>query len=147
MTSQQLFIELMHRLRSYSDTVVLHSLIQQQAHLQELKISLTTFALDVLGGCLNRKSVERSLERLRDAGVLEVRVHANYRTHIKVDADAVRSLLRQPICDFLPGLRDEVFPFLQDIEADALSNYEQDASEVIKKVAQPPSSPDQSDSD
>ncbi|HRL52678.1 MAG TPA: hypothetical protein PK805_00400 [Acidovorax temperans] len=137
MTTQKFFIELLHQLKNYSDAAVLFTAIQQGAVLREFKVSTTTFALDLLGGCVNKWKVQRSLQRLSDLGVITLRIHENYRTHIKVDADAVRALLRRPLCEVLPGMRDESFEFLSDQDDEALRGYEQDASEVIKKVAQP----------
>lgn len=137
MRSQQLFVELVHRLRNYSDAAVLFTALRQGAALREFKVSTTTFALDLLGGQVNKWKVQRSLQRLSDLELVTLRIHENYRTHIKVDADAVRALLRRPVSDFLPGLRDEAFEFLDEPEAEDLQDYEQDASAAIKKAAQP----------
>ena len=61
--------------------------------------------------------MQRSLDRLQEMGFLEVRTHANYRTHIKVDRAAVEALLRKPVSAYLPGLRDVSFPFLDQVNA------------------------------
>ena len=47
---------------------------------------------------------------------MEIRTHANYRTHIKVDRGAVEALLRTPVSDFLPGMREVSFPFLEHVK-------------------------------
>lgn len=150
MTQPQFFLELLHRLRKYSDALVLFKVIQQGADRAELKISATTLALDLLGGHVNKWQVQRSLQRLGDLGLLTVRIHENYRTHIQVDAHALRVYLRQPISAYLPGLCDETIPLLDALEDEALRNYEQDANQVINKAARPAgpdaAKPDQPDS-
>jgi len=148
MTNQQLFLNLIHSLKRYDDAVVLYVCLQQSADVAEFKTTATSIAFDRLDGQIGKKQVQRSLERLSDVGLIELRVHANYRTHIRVNYEAVHVLVGQLVNSYLPGLRDEVFPFLQAQEADALRDFEQDACEVIKKVAQPPKpSPDQSSPD
>lgn len=147
MTNQQLLVNLIHSLKRYDDAVVLYVCLQQGADAAEFKTTATSIAFDRLEGQIGKKQVQRSLERLSGVGLIELRTHSNYRTHIRVNHETIHVLMGQLVNSYLPGLRDEVFPFLLDMEADALRNYEKDASEVIKKVAQPSSSPDQSDSD
>lgn len=117
MESKDLFIELLHRLHKYSDAAVLYVALQQHADVGEFKTTSTRLALDSLGGAIDRFLVQRSLKRLSDMGLVEIRVHANYRTHIKVDRDAVMALLRQPVSPFLPGLRADGFPFLDHVNS------------------------------
>ncbi|MDO5693869.1 MAG: hypothetical protein Q4G70_15555 [Pseudomonadota bacterium] len=74
-------------------------------------------SLDLLGGVLEKKQVQRALDRLAERGLIELRTHANYRTHIKVDRAAVEALLRTPVSDYLPGLRSTSFPFLEHIQS------------------------------
>ncbi len=117
MTSQQLFIELLHRLRKYSDAVVLHAVLQQHGDEVEFKTSKTQMALDLLGGRLESKQVQRAFNRLSDLGLMDIHVHANYRTHVKVDREAVKALLRTPVSPLLPGIRTDGFPFLEHFNA------------------------------
>lgn len=117
MTSQQLFVELLHRLRKYSDAAVLHAVLQQHGDVTEFKTSAVKLALDTLGGQIVKRQAQQALERLSRLGLLEIRVHANYRTLIKVDRDAVMALLRQPVSPFLPGLRADGFPFLDHVNS------------------------------
>lgn len=137
MTNQQLLLNLVHRLRRYDDAVVLYVCLQQAADVNEFKTTATQIAFDRLEGHLGKKQVQRSLERLAAIGVVEMRVHANYRTHLKADRHAVLTLLRQPISAYLPGLCDEAIPLLDELEDEALRNYEQDASQIINKAARP----------
>ena len=118
MDNRQLFIALLHRLRKYSDTLVLYVALEQHADEMEFKTSTTKLALDLLGGVIDRFLVQRSLKRLSDLGLVEVRTHANYRTHIKVDREAVNALLRTPVSPMLPGIRRNSFPFLDYVNAD-----------------------------
>ncbi len=117
MDSKQLFTELVHRLQRYDDSMVLHAVIQQQADVTELRTSATRIALDFLGNRVQKKQVQRALDRLTDMGLLQVQAHANYRTHITVDREAVQALLRTPVSDYLPGLNSDSFPFLDDLNA------------------------------
>ena len=117
MTSQQLFIEFLHRLRKYSDAVVLHALLQQHGDEVEFKTSATQMALDILGGVVVRRQIQHALDRLSHFGLLEVHTHTNYRTHVKVDREAVKALLRIPVSPLLPGIRTDGFPFLEHINA------------------------------
>lgn len=137
MTNQQLLLNLQHHLRRYDDAVVLYVCLQQAADVSEFKTTATQIAFDRLEGHLGKKQVQRSLERLAAIGVVEMRVHANYRTHISVDRHAVLTLLHQSISAYLPGLRDEAIPLLDALEEEALGNYVHDARHVINKVTRP----------
>lgn len=117
MTGEQLFISLLHRLQDYQAAMVLHALIQQQADQTEFKISCSQLSLSLLGGRVSLKQVQRALIRLEEQGLVQSRTHTNYRTHITVDREAVQALLRTPVSDYLPGLRNDSFPFLDDLNA------------------------------
>lgn len=119
MTGEQLFISLLHRLQDYQTGMVLHALIQQQADQTELKTSCSQLSLNLLGARVSLKQVQRALARLEDLGLVQSRSHTNYRTHITVDREAVQALLRVPVSDYLPGLRSDSFPFLDDLNAKA----------------------------
>ncbi|HRL52918.1 MAG TPA: hypothetical protein PLA98_02635 [Alicycliphilus sp.] len=115
MNSEQFFTALIHRLQRYDDAMVLHAVIQQQADVTELRTTATRIALDLLGHRVEKKQVQRALDRLSDLGLLQVRPHPNYRTLITVDREAVQALLRTPVSDYLPGLSSDSFPFLDDL--------------------------------
>ena len=117
MNAQGLFIELVHRLNRYPEAIVLAAALEQHADTEEFKTTATQLSLDLLGGVIEKKQVQRSLDRLQEMGFLEVRTHANYRTHIKVDRAAVEALLRKPVSAYLSGLRDVSFPFLDQVNA------------------------------
>ena len=116
MNTAQLFVALSHRLDKYSDALVLFALLEQHADETEFKTSATQLALDLLAGRIVRRQVQNALARLADKGLIETRVHANYRTHLKVDRGAVEALLRTPVSDFLPGMREVSFPFLEHVK-------------------------------
>lgn len=115
MTNERLLIELVHRLCKYSDAMVLYAVLEQHADIEDFKTTTTKISLDFLGAIIEKKQVQRALERLQERGLLEVRTHANYRTHIKVDREAVDALLRQPVSPYLPGLREVSFPYLEHV--------------------------------
>ena len=117
MNQQQLFVNLTHRLKKYSDAVVLYALLEQHADETELKTSATQIALDLAGGRIVRRQAQQAIARLTELELIRVRTHANYRTHIKVDRAAVEALLRTPVSDYLPGLRSTSFPFLEHIHS------------------------------
>lgn len=116
--NEQLFLDLIHRLRRYPEAMVLYAALEQHADADEFKTTATQLSLDLLAGVLEKKQVQRALDRLQELGFVECRTHANYRTHIKVDRDAVTALLRTPISDYLPGLRQVSFPFLEHVTQD-----------------------------
>ena len=116
MECKPLFIALLHRLRRYPEAMVLYAALEQHADEHEFKTTLTQMALDILGGQVDRYQVQRALGRLHEKGLVEIRTHANYRTHIKVDRGAVEALLRTPVSDFLPGMREVSFPFLEHVK-------------------------------
>lgn len=143
MTDERFFIDLLHRLQDYDDAMVLYTAIQQQADQTEFKTSSTRIALDLLGNNVEKKQVQRALRRLADHGLIQVRTHANYRTYISVDRDAVNALLRIPVSNSLPGLRSDSFPFLDDLNARAAAQAKDAADSAIKRMAQGPNKPSQ----
>ena len=116
MHMQRLFVELLHRLHRYPETLVLCAALENGADTGEFKTTATKVSLDMLSGVIDKKQVQRALDRLQDLGFVQVRVHANYRTHISVDREAVEALLRTPVSEFLPGMREVSFPFLEHVK-------------------------------
>ncbi len=116
MNSQRLFVELIHRLHRYPEALVLCAVLENGADEQEFKTTATKLSLNALGGVIEKKQVQRALDRLQELGFVQVRIHANYRTHIKVDSEAVECLLRTPVSEFLPGMSDVSFPFLEHVK-------------------------------
>jgi hypothetical protein len=122
MSSKELFNELLHRLHKfeqgkYSDAMLLHYLLRQGADDTEFKSTAVKVALDALAGCLNRRDVQRSIERLTQLGLIATRVHANTRTHFTVNRDAVLALLAKPLPRNLPGIDERHFGFLDEWKA------------------------------
>lgn len=136
MTESELFNEFLHRLRHYDDAMVLYTALAQSADRVELQVSAAQIALHHLQGQISRKKVQRSLVRLSDLGLLEVRTYDCYRSHIRVDPEALRSFLGVPISPKLPGLADDSIAFLDDWNRQA-SNA---AAKVIKNMKKRPSS-------
>lgn len=119
MDSKALFNELLHRLRKYedgkySDAMLLHYLLRQGADGTEFKTTAVKVALDALSGCINRRDVQRSIDRLTELGLISTRVHANTRTHFTVNREAVLTLLAKPLPRNLPGIDERHFPFLDE---------------------------------
>lgn len=129
MDSKALFSELLHRLCKYedckySDAMLLHYLLRQGADGTEFKTTAVKVALDALHGCINRRDVQRSVERLTKLELISTRVHANTRTHFSVNRQAVLTLLARPLPRNLPGIDERHFPFLDEwksLQTDALS--------------------------
>jgi tyrosine-protein phosphatase YwqE len=127
LSSPELFIRLLHMLQKYSDAMVLQILLEQHADKTEFKTSARQIAMDFASGQIVRRQAQQALSRLAEKGLIDVQVHPNYRTHIKVDREAVLALLRIPVSDFLPGLRQVNFPFLEALNAERQSQDSQDA--------------------
>ena len=119
MDSRQLFLELLHRLGKYSDVCVLYALLAQGYDEMEYTTSSARISLNLLGGVIAKKQVQRSLNCLGAIGLIEVRAHPHWRTCIKVNRKAVDALLRKPVRANMPGLRLESFPYLEHCAAAA----------------------------
>jgi hypothetical protein len=123
MTGPSLFIEMVLRLQHYSDAAVLWIFLKEKADEREYTTTAVKMALDQLTGTVNRRSVQRSIERLQELGFIQVRIHANTGTKVTVDRAAVLRLLRDPLPERLPGLSRKVFPFLDAWVADAAATH------------------------
>lgn len=134
MTSARLFVELLHRLRDFHEAMVLHAVMQEHADVSEFKTSAAKISLNLLSGQADRKQVQRAIARLEDKGLVQSR--SNYRAFISVDRDAVESLLRIPVSNFLPGLRTEGFPFLDYLNAKAEEQAKNETDSVLKRLSQ-----------
>ena len=124
MTNEQLFIHILHRLRKYSDALVLMFLLHDNGDERQVKSSAVKISLDALHGQIQRWQVQRSLDRLVDLGLIEVKPHPNWRTVITVNRDALVEFLNgKPPSNLLPGLRGAPFPFLDAINASPLAEF------------------------
>lgn len=145
MDSKTLFNELLHRLTKYkngkySDAMLLHYLLRQGADKEEFKTTAIKVALDALAGCLNRGDVQRSIERLKQLGLISTRVHANTRTHFTVNREAVLELLSEPLPRNLPGIDERHFSFLdewQSVRSDTVSVYQVTEPTTSEALPQP----------
>ena len=125
MTNEQLFIHILHRLRKYSDALVLTYVLHDHGDVRQVKTSAVKIALDALSGQINRRQVQLSLSRLSDLGLIVVKAQHNYRTVITLNREAlVEFLNREPALDkMLPGFRAAPFPFLEAINASPLASF------------------------
>ncbi|GKS86960.1 hypothetical protein AVMA1855_22430 [Acidovorax sp. SUPP1855] len=130
MTSDRLFVELLHRLGKYSDALILHTALKEEADVTEWRAATTQVAMYNLDGRINQRQVLRSLHRLAELGLVQLRTHAKTATLITVDRDAVMELLQQPVSSQLPGMRGKDFAFLQawNDSAAAAASAVEDAS-------------------
>lgn len=135
MKSDQLFIALIHRLKSYPDAMVLHAVLRQEADVEVYKSSSGQIATNLLGGLVQKKQVQRSLLRLAESGFLEIKVHSQYKTHVTVDREAVQALLRLPVSDYVPGVIEDTFPFLDELKAEAEAEAEAKQVAAIKRAS------------
>ncbi|MCX5470208.1 hypothetical protein OSH04_00620 [Alcaligenes sp. A-TC2] len=124
MTNEQLFVHLLHRLRKYSDALVLHVILQDHGDKRQVKTSAVKMALDSLRGQIQRWQVQRSLERLESLGLINVMPQPNYRTLVTVNEEALVAFLNQEsLSNMLPGFRANTFPFLDAVNATALADF------------------------
>ena len=124
MNYEQLFIHLLHRLRKYSDAMVLQAILQDHGDERQVKTSAVKMALDALHGQVNRRQVQRSLESLAELGLIDVKPHANYRTVITLNREALVVFLNgAKLSGMLPGFRNAPFPFLDAINASPLADF------------------------
>jgi hypothetical protein len=112
MTSAELFVHLLLRLRHHADAAVLWVLIKERADVRELKTTSMDISHVQLAGMVDRWTVRRSINSLQASGLVSVRIHRKTATLISVDRQAVLSLLRTPLDERLPGLSRKAFPFL-----------------------------------
>lgn len=125
MTNNRLFIELLHRLESYDDAVVLMVLLTLGADKLPIRATLGQFRQSHLGGMLTPNRVAVAVEHLQNHGLLHmdmptVRLRRSRYGELSVDRDAVLALLRQPMVytEHMPGISEAVIPLLRDAVLD-----------------------------
>ncbi len=142
MTGQQLFIELVQRFARYEDAAVLWVFLKEHADQAEYKDSAERIAFDQLQETVKRWDVQRATQRLEEQGLISTRVHANFRTHVRVNQEAVLELLRKPMAEKLPSRSTRHFPFLDAWDADIAATQ---AAAVVESasggVSEPPAGP------
>jgi hypothetical protein len=123
MTNSQLFIELVHRLESYDDAVVLTVLLSLGADRVPIRSTLGQLRQNHLGGLLTPNRVSLAVEHLQSQGLLSVemptvRLRRSRYGELMVDREAVLTLLRQPMvyAEYTPGLSEAVIPLLRDTQ-------------------------------
>jgi DNA-binding transcriptional regulator YhcF (GntR family) len=104
MNGDQLFINLVLRLKNYPEAAVLWSLLREWADDREFKTSRWRMANDSLNGTIDEKTTERVFRSLEAQGLIKVRIHKNTATRITVNQEAVLDLLDQKsFINLLPG--------------------------------------------
>lgn len=115
-SANRLLLDLFYRLPNSSDALVLFVLLSKHADEREFQTSANRISHDALQRMISPSQVRNSLKTLQELELVKVRVHANYRTLVSVQRDAVLALLRKPVSETLPGLSDERFPFLDYLD-------------------------------
>jgi protein involved in temperature-dependent protein secretion len=118
MNGDQLFINLVYRLRSFPEAAVLWALLREQADDQEY-ITTAFRITDKVSQSIEAKTAQRTFQRLETKGLIEVRTHKNTATHVKVNREAVFALLETKLFPmFLPGQgKEHDLPFLAAFNA------------------------------
>lgn len=118
MNANELFAQLIQRMRSYNDACLLWVLLKEHADEKEYAVSVYQLADVQLAGDIKKDAVHRSLQRLQALGFITIRIRHKSETLITVDRNAVLSLLRMPIAERLPAVSKKVFPFLDAWNSD-----------------------------
>ena len=114
MTQEALFVQLSHRLRNYGDTCFLMLLLNWGLDQDKFACSLAQVSRSELGGLMTRHELRHAVERLQNAGLIQVLTYPNTKTEFRVNREAVLELLRQPIPSrpYFPGAANRPIPFL-----------------------------------
>lgn len=126
MNCNDLFAQLVQRLRSYTDASVLWVFLKEHADEAEYAASVYKLAEIQLCGDISKDAAHRSIKKLQMLGFLNVRVRRNSETLVTVNRDAVLELLRQSVPERMPAVSQKVFPFLDAWNAD-IAQRESDA--------------------
>lgn len=118
MNANELFAQLIQRMRSYNDACVLWVLLKEFADEKEYAVSVYHLADVQLAGDIKKSAVHRSLQRLQELGFITTRIRHKSETLITVDRNAVLTLLRTPIAERLPAVSKKVFAFLDAWNSD-----------------------------
>lgn len=127
MTGPDLFAELVQLIRNYADAAVLWILLKEEADVQEKGVTSGGLAETQLCDTIDRKTAQRSIQRLREMGFISTRVHRNTKTLVTVNREAVLNLLRQRIPERLPAASKKQFEFLDVWNADRAARAAQEA--------------------
>ena len=118
MNGNDLFAQLVQRMRSYTDASVLWILLKEYADEKEYSVSVYRLAETQLCGDISKDAAHRSIKKLQQMGFLSVRIRRNSETLITVNRGSVLELLRQPVPERMPAVSQKVFPFLDAWNAD-----------------------------
>ncbi|MGB6094797.1 MAG: hypothetical protein WBF95_00635 [Comamonas thiooxydans] len=112
MNSNDLFIRLVQIFQSYSDAAVLWTFLKGHADVSEAAITAGDVSSIELCETVQKKTVQRTIQKFQEMGFINVRVQKNTKTLVTVNRDAVLDLLRQPIAERLPSISKKHFPFI-----------------------------------
>lgn len=113
MTTDQLFIALIHRLADYEEAMVMQLLLAWDADRTPLRSGKRKLQ-QALGPSVSEKGVWRAVERLTHQGLVSTKVYPNTYTEYTVNAEAIEALLAEPLptLKWLPGVSQEPIHFL-----------------------------------
>lgn len=134
MTGPDLFKSLIQLMRSYADAAVLWILLKEEADVKEEGVTSGGLAEIQLCDTIDRKTAQRSIQRLRDMGFVTTRIHKNTKTLVTVNREAVLELLRKPIPERLPAVSKKQFAFLDAWNADRAAIAAQQAIDAASQT-------------
>lgn len=142
MKGNELFIELVLRLKHFSDAAVLWILIKERADIKEFKTSVVRMAYDQLPGTIDKWAAHRSLKHLQELGLIRIRIHRKTATLVTVDRQAVFDLLDTELEERLPGLSKHEFPFLEAWDTERALRQQKRKAEAEAAASRPASQAD-----
>jgi hypothetical protein len=113
MTNQQLFIELIHRLGDYEESMVLQLLLAWRADQAPVRSGKRKIH-EQFPEALTVRGVERAVARLIEQDLITTRVYPNTYTEFRVNVEALEVLLSEPIpaTKCFPGISTEPIHYL-----------------------------------
>lgn len=124
-TDSEMFVHILHKLKSYTDAVVLDVVLHNVDENYQWKTTSHTLQRKS-EDALSRSSTYRSLKKLESLGLIRVNFFQSHQTEITVQFQELNSFLfDDAVMDSLPGIRSKNHPFLE------LVNKHEIASEDI----------------
>lgn len=142
-SNQNLFVNLLYRLKSLRNAALLQFLIEVKADEKEYAASALILSQRFFGNQLSPRQIETAIKDLVASDLISTRVHAKTKTYLKVNIDQVKSLLNQPLPLNLPGMGDLSYPFLSEWQAaqDATTLNPDDPEPTAALETEQPSEP------
>lgn len=129
MLDKDLFLNLLHKLSSYTDACVLDVILHNVDSDYSWLTSRTTIG-EKLSGHISLSSTYNSLQRLSGVfGLIEIQQSKGSKTLIKVKHEDLLSFINdEPVSELLPGLRTREHPFLRFLNSSSDANKQNLAS-------------------